>query len=137
MMGMGQEARGGESASRAAASAAGGIKEAAEGKKPADPEHDEIAFLPRAHPHRAQGPRALALSGERFARKHQRLERASSVRRYESGHLFSLLERRSREARRVHAGPPHPGGLQEAGHQLGMGSLFWVNPRTNAEGRPA
>src|SRR5438445_783951 len=36
-----------------------------------------------------------------------------------SGKLFSLLERRSRQAGRVHAGQPHPGELQAAAQQGG------------------
>src|SRR5438309_132516 len=44
-----------------------------------------------------------------------------------SGKLLSLLERRSRQAGRVHAGQPHPGELQEAAHQLGMESFLRVN----------
>src|SRR5436309_1709186 len=50
-----------------------------------------------------------------------------------SGKLFSLLERRSREAGRVHAGQPHPGELQEARHQLGMKSFLRVNHRKIAQ----
>src|SRR2546425_901665 len=52
-----------------------------------------------------------------------------------SGKLFSLLERRSREAGRVHAGQPHPGELQEARHQLGMKSFLRVNHRKIAQQR--
>src|SRR5438093_4422763 len=52
-----------------------------------------------------------------------------------SGKLFSLLERRSREAGRVHAGQPHPGELQEARHQLGMESFLRINHRKIAQKR--
>src|SRR2546425_4850863 len=52
-----------------------------------------------------------------------------------SGKLFSLLERRSREAGRVHAGQPHPGELQEARHQLGVKSFLRVNHRKIAQQR--
>src|SRR6267378_404233 len=52
-----------------------------------------------------------------------------------AGKLFSLLERRSREARRVHAGKPHPGELQEAAYQLGMESFLRINHREIADER--
>src|SRR5437879_3393844 len=52
-----------------------------------------------------------------------------------SGKLFSLLERRSRQAGRVHAGQPHPGELQKARHQLGMKSFLRVNHRKIAQKR--
>src|SRR5437899_3070164 len=52
-----------------------------------------------------------------------------------SGKLFSLLERRSREAGRVHAGQPHPGELQEARHQLVMESFLRINHRKIAQKR--
>src|SRR6266850_7912031 len=49
--------------------------------------------------------------------------------------LFSLLERRSREAGRVHSGQPHARELQEAAHQLGMESFLRVNHREIADER--
>src|SRR5882762_5105861 len=52
-----------------------------------------------------------------------------------SGKLFSLLERRSREAGRADAGQPPPGELQEAAHQLGLVFLCRVDHREIAEER--
>ncbi len=54
----------------------------------ADPQHDEVALLARAHAYAAQGKRAAALGGKRFAGKHERLERTPAVRRYQLGHAI-------------------------------------------------
>src|ERR1051326_4752918 len=64
----------------------GARHEAFERREAADPEHDEVAFLARAHAHRPKRLRPFVLRGERFPGQRERLQGSSTMGCDKTGH---------------------------------------------------